>query len=76
MRSDISGVYVHYKSDELCYEVMGVGRSTETDEEYVIYKPLYDKVGQPEFWVRPISMFLGKVDLDGQLVPRFRKVEK
>jgi len=76
MNSNLSGVYVHYKSDELCYEVMGVGRHTETDEEYVIYTPLYDAEGQPEFWIRPASMFFGEVEVDGQQVPRFRKVER
>lgn len=40
------GLYEHYKGNR--YEVLGVGRHTEVDEYYVVYKPLYEHEGQPE----------------------------
>lgn len=69
------GIYVHYKSDDMRYEVLGVGRNTETGEEYAIYRPLYVVDKKPDFWVRPIDMFLGVVDVNGEKIPRFRKIE-
>ncbi len=34
------GIYKHYKGK--MYEVLGIGRHSETLEEFVIYKTLYD----------------------------------
>lgn len=68
------GIYAHYKSPEKKYEVLGVGRNTETDEEYVVYKPLYEAEGQPEFWVRPYDMFVDIIEINGLSQPRFKKV--
>ena len=66
------GIYVHYKSDHMRYEVFGVGRNSETDEFYVVYKPLYKQDGpQPDFWVRPYDMFIEDVEIDGVKRPRF-----
>ena len=70
------GKYQHYKGN--FYEVIGAGRHTETKEEFVVYKQLYDG---PEFpmgsiWTRPREMFLGEVEINGQKVPRFRYVGK
>ncbi len=71
------GVYVHYKSDDMRYEVVGVGMHSETQEEVVIYKPLYTSPElNPEYWVRPYAMFVGSVEVDGQMVPRFRRVDE
>lgn len=68
------GVYVHYKSDEKRYEVLGTGRNTETNEEYVVYRPLYETSDdKPDFWVRPLEMFIGTVVVDDEVVPRFRR---
>ncbi len=53
------GRYRHYKGKE--YEVIGVARHSETLEELVVYKALYDnELGS--LWVRPVAMFLGEVD--------------
>jgi hypothetical protein len=59
------GRYRHYKGNE--YEVLGVARHSETDEELVVYRPLYGEVG---LWVRPKAMFCESVSVDGQMVPR------
>ncbi len=64
------GRYRHYKGHE--YEVIGVGRDSESLEEVVIYKGLYeDGFGKNSIWVRPLKMFLEKVKINGKEVPRF-----
>ena len=61
------GRYRHYKGHE--YEVLGVARHSETEEEYVVYRVLDDDSG---LWVRPTEMFLEAVLIDGRPCPRFR----
>lgn len=60
------GRYRHYKN--LCYEVIGVARHSETLEPLVVYRPLY---GEAALWVRPHAMFFGTVVVDGVSVARF-----
>jgi hypothetical protein len=60
------GRYRHYKGQE--YEVLGVARHSETEEEFVVYRALYGDFG---LWVRPLAMFEELVDIDGRLIPRF-----
>lgn len=64
-----SGTYKHYKGN--LYQVYGVARHSETDEQLVVYVPLY---GDGGYWVRPLEMFTEMVEVDGQQVPRFEKV--
>ena len=64
------GRYRHYKGGE--YEILGVARHSETLEPVVIYRPLYNQTG---LWVRPYSMFVEQVDVDGQLQPRFERLQ-
>lgn len=69
------GKYRHYKNK--FYEVLGVARNSENaNEEFVVYKALY-KGDFPEgqIWVRPYSMFLEKIELDGKMVQRFTFIE-
>jgi len=63
------GTYRHYKGNY--YEVIGLVRHSETLEELVLYKQLY---GEGALWVRPLSMFLESVSIDGQTKARFEKV--
>ncbi|MFG6485155.1 DUF1653 domain-containing protein [Roseateles sp. BYS78W] len=63
------GRYRHYKG--LDYEVMGVARHSETLEPLVVYRPLYNDSG---WWVRPFSMFVENVVIDGVEQPRFALV--
>ena len=67
--------YQHYKGK--FYEIIGVGRHTETLEELVIYRALYDdaEFGKKPIWARPKKMFFGKVLVDGKKVPRFRRLK-
>jgi hypothetical protein len=64
-----TGRYRHYKGNE--YEVLGAARHSETLEELVVYRPLY---GDHGLWVRPRSMFVESVELNGRRVPRFQYV--
>ncbi|HEY5975195.1 MAG TPA: DUF1653 domain-containing protein [Geobacteraceae bacterium] len=61
-----TGRYRHYKGQE--YEVIGVARHSETDEQLVVYRCLY---GDFSLWVRPLDMFVESVVHDGRAVPRF-----
>ncbi len=64
-----TGRYRHYKNKE--YEVLGVARHSETEEELVVYRTLY---GNFDLWVRPLAMFTETVIVDGVEVPRFRYI--
>ncbi len=68
------GKYRHYKGKE--YEVIGVARYSETLEELVVYRALYnsEEFGDEALWVRPKKMFLEEVKIDGKYVPRFRYI--
>jgi len=66
------GKYQHYKGK--LYEVIGTARHSETLEELVVYRALYDsqEFGKNAIWVRPLKMFLENVIIDGKEVPRFK----
>jgi hypothetical protein len=65
------GKYRHFKGKE--HEVLGIARNSETLEEFVVYKALYDSLdfGKNALWLRPKSMFLETVEKDGKTVKRF-----
>ena len=65
-----TGLYQHYKGN--LYEVYMTAQHSETEEWMVVYKALY---GEEGMWVRPYTMFVEKVDVDGQLTERFKKVD-
>lgn len=65
------GTYEHYKGKR--YEVIGIAKHSETLDELVVYRALY---GTQQLWVRPAQMFLEKVELNGEKVPRFKFIKK
>lgn len=65
------GRYRHYKGGE--YEVLGVARHSETEEEFVVYRQLY---GARSWWIRPASMFLENVTVEEKTVPRFQFLQE
>lgn len=72
MSKIVQGVYRHFKGKQ--YFVLGVAKHSETQEEMVVYVCLYENENGA-FWVRPLSIFDGFVDVDGKKVKRFVKVE-
>jgi cyclomaltodextrinase len=60
------GRYRHYKGND--YEVIGIARHSETEEELVVYRKLY---GDGSLWVRPLTMFIEDVVVDGKKIQRF-----
>ena len=65
------GIYKHYKGK--LYEVIGIGRHTETLEEIVIYRALH---GTYDLWVRPLKMFCEPVVIENVLTPRFTYMQE
>ncbi|MDH5533543.1 MAG: DUF1653 domain-containing protein [Candidatus Pacebacteria bacterium] len=66
------GNYQHYKG--MKYLVLGTAKHSETLEELVVYVTLYENE-ESALWVRPKSMFLENVTIDGKEVPRFKKID-
>ena len=53
------GRWRHFKGME--YEVLHIAKHSETGEDYVVYRKLYD---DGSLWVRPLDMFMEEVDHD------------
>ena len=53
----INGIYKHFKGDY--YLVEGIAKDSETKEEMVVYRRLYE---DNSLWVRQKEMFLSEVD--------------
>ena len=71
MESIKPGRYRHFKGKE--YEVLGVARHSETEEELVVYRALYGDFG---LWVRPVSMWNETVERDGKSFCRFTYIRE
>ncbi|GHU80715.1 hypothetical protein FACS1894191_6590 [Clostridia bacterium] len=57
-RLEIGKAYRHFKGNY--YLVEAVARDSESEQDLVIYRPLYET--EAELYARPIEMFLGEVD--------------
>ena len=56
MKLEVGKIYKHFKGMEV--KIIAIAKHTETLEEMVVYEELNDH----QFWVRPMNMFLSKVD--------------
>lgn len=63
----ITGTYQHYKGG--IYEVLGVGKQSETMEDLVLYKGQDGKL-----WARPKELFNGYALVNGEQIKRFVKI--
>ncbi len=64
-----TGLYRHYKGN--MYQVIGIARHSETEEDLVVYRALYGECG---LWVRPLEMFCEKIEVKGKVIPRFKLI--
>jgi hypothetical protein len=62
----VGGIYRHYKGHS--YKVINIAKHSEDLSQYVVYQALYGDFG---VWVRPLDMFLEKIELNGEEVARF-----
>jgi hypothetical protein len=62
------GRYRHYKGN--LYEVIDIAQHSETREQMVVYRCLY---GDHSLWVRPLTMFVEMVVVNGDKMPRFAR---
>lgn len=71
-----TGIYRHYKWKN--YEVIWVARHSETFEELVVYRALYNSAefGNQALRVRPIKMFQEEVEFDWIKTKRFEFVHQ
>jgi len=70
------GVYKHFKGG--MYLALMLAKDSETEKDYVVYMPLYDK---PESgtraWIRSLDDFIGTKELeDGTVVNRFEFISE
>ena len=63
------GLYQHYKGG--LYEVVGIGKHSESLEELVVYRTYYAPGHLGDFWARPIGMWSEEVKPG---ILRFKKV--
>lgn len=67
----VPGIYEHFKGNR--YQVIGVGLFESSEEPVVIYEALYAN-DKSKLWVRPVTSFEEVVEVNGENVPRFKKV--
>ncbi len=60
------GKYRHFKGKE--YEVIALAKHSETQEELVVYRALYE---DGQVWVRPARMWNETLERDGKTYKRF-----
>ncbi len=58
-------IYKHYKGNH--YEIIVVGKHSETQEEMVAYK----RVEDGKVWFRPKDMFFDEIEINGEKTTRF-----
>lgn len=83
MHPEINSCWRHYKSigwTDHTYEVIGIAKHSETEEDMVVYRPLYAVKSDSwvywyDFAVRPLSMWFDIIEWNGAKVQRFTKIQ-
>ena len=63
--------FIHSKTGRI-YKLLNEGFNSEDLGECVVYKAMY---GNGQVWIRPKSMFFENVEINGELVPRFKEIK-
>ena len=63
------GIYCHFKGN--LYEVLDTAKHSETEEVYVVYRPVREG---SETWIRPLAMFSEIIEREGKKIARFEYV--
>ncbi|MBT4870840.1 MAG: DUF1653 domain-containing protein [Candidatus Diapherotrites archaeon] len=77
MELEVGQIWNHYKRPSQRYEIIAIAKDSDTLEEVIVYKALYQgefKFGQ--IWARKINDFLGTVEKNGEQINRFNLVEE
>lgn len=76
------GFYYHYKHDpngpfnNYAYQVLGIIRHTENKTLLMVYRPLYENTYlDVNFSGRPLEMAMSSVEINGEVISRFRRIE-
>ena len=65
-------IWRHYKNKD--YRIIAISCHSEDLTWYVVYEVLHDN-DVSKIWHRPLDMFLGTIEIDGEIVPRFKHIE-
>lgn len=63
--------FQHFKGG--IYRVLYIARDSETKERMVVYQAMY---GNFDIWIRAEKNFFSLIEIDGEKIPRFRKLSK
>ena len=69
---EVGAIYTHYRN-KTPYKVISLAILEATQEVGIIYLKASDPLTSVT-WIRPISSFSEKIDIDGVLVHRFQKI--
>jgi hypothetical protein len=68
----VGDLYEHSKTKNK-YKVIALGKHSETLEDMVVYEAQYDNP-KSKIWIRPLAMWSELVEINGQKLPRFKKL--
>lgn len=70
----VGSIFEHYKG--MRYEILSIGRHSESEDLQVVYQAQYNDpvFGNRAIWIRPLTMFLEEVEIDGKKNQRFHRV--
>lgn len=67
---EVGGLYYHYKNPNVAYHVIAIGVQ-EADEQLCV---IYQNRETNCIWVRNVSSWFEKVQLNGNVISRFKKI--